>query len=193
MINPYTRQRVPEAPADKRVLYAEIVYPFTGKPSSLTFIPPQDEEGSTQVSIGFIAYHKSVPVIDFRYLGAPAQCDVERVAAVLGPLFADPAIAEWTIGAVRAAASDAGRDPDDITICVAAPAYVGDDRDAWKPYDATELIADAEERLPLLVDQGLADGFLEGMEVFLGGTWGTIESTYWDTRDSLGCIASKLT
>ena len=40
---------------------------------------------------------------------------------------ADPSIAEWTIGAVRSAASDAGRDPDDITICVAAPAYVGDD------------------------------------------------------------------
>ena len=40
---------------------------------------------------------------------------------------ADPSIAEWTIGAVRSAARDAGRDPDDITICVAAPAYVGDD------------------------------------------------------------------
>ena len=40
---------------------------------------------------------------------------------------ADPSIAEWTIGAVRTAASDAGRDPDDLTICVAAPAYVGDD------------------------------------------------------------------
>jgi probable F420-dependent oxidoreductase len=38
---------------------------------------------------------------------------------------ADPAIAEWTIGAVRAAAEAAGRDPDAITICVAAPAYVG--------------------------------------------------------------------
>lgn len=40
---------------------------------------------------------------------------------------ADPSITEWTIGAVRDAASAAGRDPDDITICVAAPAYVGDD------------------------------------------------------------------
>ncbi len=40
---------------------------------------------------------------------------------------ADPSIVEWTIGAVRAAATDAGRDPDDITMCVAAPAYVGDD------------------------------------------------------------------
>ncbi len=38
---------------------------------------------------------------------------------------ADLSIAEWTIGAVRSAASAAGRDPDDITICVAAPAYVG--------------------------------------------------------------------
>jgi probable F420-dependent oxidoreductase len=40
---------------------------------------------------------------------------------------ADPYIAEWTIRSVRAAAADAGRDPDSITICVAAPAYVGDD------------------------------------------------------------------
>jgi probable F420-dependent oxidoreductase len=40
---------------------------------------------------------------------------------------ADPHIAEWTIGAVRKAAADAGRDPDDVMICVAAPAYVTDD------------------------------------------------------------------
>ncbi len=40
---------------------------------------------------------------------------------------ADPHITEWTIGAVRSAAEQAGRDPDDVTICVAAPAYVTDD------------------------------------------------------------------
>ena len=40
---------------------------------------------------------------------------------------ADPAIAEWTIGAVRQAAEEADRDPDSLYICVAAPAYVGDD------------------------------------------------------------------
>lgn len=40
---------------------------------------------------------------------------------------ADAAIARWTIGAVRDAARAAGRDPAGITICVAAPAYVGDD------------------------------------------------------------------
>ncbi len=72
-INPFTRQRIPEAPADKRVLYAEISYPFQGHPPELTFIPPQDDKGRANVSIGFIAYHKSVPIIDFRYLGAPAR------------------------------------------------------------------------------------------------------------------------
>ncbi|WP_433825430.1 TIGR03842 family LLM class F420-dependent oxidoreductase [Actinoplanes sp. CA-015351] len=40
---------------------------------------------------------------------------------------ADPDIAEWMITAVRNAAKKAGRDPDSITFCVAAPAYVGDD------------------------------------------------------------------
>ncbi|WP_375483890.1 TIGR03842 family LLM class F420-dependent oxidoreductase [uncultured Jatrophihabitans sp.] len=43
---------------------------------------------------------------------------------------ADPAIVEWSIAAVRRAAADAGRDPDSITICVAAPAYVTDGTDA---------------------------------------------------------------
>ncbi|GAA1289957.1 TIGR03842 family LLM class F420-dependent oxidoreductase [Saccharothrix xinjiangensis] len=40
---------------------------------------------------------------------------------------ADPDIARWTIGSVREAAEAAGRDPASITMCVAAPAYVGDD------------------------------------------------------------------
>lgn len=40
---------------------------------------------------------------------------------------ADPDIAAWTISSVRAAAQAAGRDPDDVTICAAAPAYVTDD------------------------------------------------------------------
>jgi probable F420-dependent oxidoreductase len=39
---------------------------------------------------------------------------------------ADPDIARWTIGSVREAAAAAGRDPAAITMCVAAPAYVGD-------------------------------------------------------------------
>lgn len=43
---------------------------------------------------------------------------------------ADLSIAQWTIGAVRAAAAEAGRDPGDVTICIAAPAYVTDGTDA---------------------------------------------------------------
>ena len=41
-------------------------------------------------------------------------------------------------------------------------AYLGTDRSAWAQWDATELVATATERLPLLVDQGDADEFLGG-------------------------------
>ena len=40
---------------------------------------------------------------------------------------ADPDIARWTVGAVRSAAAAAGRPDGAVTVCVAAPAYVGDD------------------------------------------------------------------
>ena len=41
-------------------------------------------------------------------------------------------------------------------------AYLGDDREAWKRYDAVDLVKGAREQLPLLVDQGDADEFLSG-------------------------------
>lgn len=40
-------------------------------------------------------------------------------------------------------------------------AYFGEDQHAWKAHDAVELIAGATERLPILVDQGLGDEFLQ--------------------------------
>src|SRR5690606_38865879 len=40
---------------------------------------------------------------------------------------ADPYLVEWTVKTVRSSAEAAGRDPAAITICVAAPAYGGDD------------------------------------------------------------------
>ncbi|MGW8208660.1 MAG: hypothetical protein ACWGO2_06570 [Syntrophobacteria bacterium] len=68
-INPYTGQRIPGPPEDKRVLYAELVYPFKLKPSSLTFIPPLDEKFKvSKVAIGFVTYHKGVLINDFRFL-----------------------------------------------------------------------------------------------------------------------------
>ena len=41
-------------------------------------------------------------------------------------------------------------------------AYLGDDREAWMAWDTVELIRQAREQLPLLVDQGDADEFLQG-------------------------------
>ena len=40
-------------------------------------------------------------------------------------------------------------------------AYLGDDRGAWKAHDAVELVKVAKEKLPLLVDQGEADEFID--------------------------------
>jgi probable F420-dependent oxidoreductase len=47
---------------------------------------------------------------------------------------ADPDIAAWSIQAVRDAAAAAGRDPDALTMCVAAPAYVTDGSDAARAH-----------------------------------------------------------
>lgn len=52
---------------------------------------------------------------------------------------ADLSIAEWTIAAVRDAAAKAGRNPDDITICVAAPAYVTDGTEAGLAYGREQV------------------------------------------------------
>lgn len=40
---------------------------------------------------------------------------------------ADPFIIRWAVGVARSAAQAAGRDPQAFKVCVAAPAYVGDD------------------------------------------------------------------
>jgi probable F420-dependent oxidoreductase len=52
---------------------------------------------------------------------------------------ADPHIAEWTIKAVRDAAAAAGRNPDDVYICVAAPAYVTDGSEAAAAHARDQL------------------------------------------------------
>jgi S-formylglutathione hydrolase len=42
----------------------------------------------------------------------------------------------------------------------ALTAYLGDDRNEWERYDASRMIPDAAEKLPLLIDQGSEDEFL---------------------------------
>jgi S-formylglutathione hydrolase len=39
--------------------------------------------------------------------------------------------------------------------------YLGDNRDTWQQYDTTQLIRNGADKIPLLVDQGDADEFLD--------------------------------
>jgi probable F420-dependent oxidoreductase len=59
--------------------------------------------------------------------GPKALALVGRVADGFILQLADPVILEWTMQHVHDAATEAGRDPNEIKVCVAAPAYVGSD------------------------------------------------------------------
>jgi probable F420-dependent oxidoreductase len=65
---------------------------------------------------------------------------------------ADPYLVEWTTKFVKRAAEDAGRNPDDVKVCVAAPAYVGDnlehqrDQTRWFGGMVGNHVADLVER-----------------------------------------------
>lgn len=76
MINPQTGLSVPGPPADKRVIYAKLFYPFDELPKNLKITPPQDEDGRAAVTIGFITEHNDVPVIDFRFLSDSASLNL---------------------------------------------------------------------------------------------------------------------
>ncbi len=67
------------------------------------------------------------PPIWMAAYGPRALALAGRVADGLILQLADPDICGWAIEMVRAAARAAGRDPHALAICVAAPAYVGED------------------------------------------------------------------
>jgi hypothetical protein len=69
--NTLSQLPTPEPPEDDRVLYIELRYPFETRPDRLQFIPPLKPNGTPEVSIGFVAFHETVAVIDFRYLSGP--------------------------------------------------------------------------------------------------------------------------
>ncbi|QDG77615.1 hypothetical protein [Labrenzia sp. PHM005] len=78
-IDPYSGRRFPAPPKDKRVVFAELFYPFSdGLPDTVEFVPPQGEEGLPKTSIGMIVFHDEVPVIDFRYFSGPATLTLDR-------------------------------------------------------------------------------------------------------------------
>jgi probable F420-dependent oxidoreductase len=83
--------------------------------------------GGTTVQIPWVAPGSpAVPVWVAGY-GPKALALAGRCADGFILQLADPYLVEWTIKTVRAAAAEAGRDPDAITMCAAAPAYVTDD------------------------------------------------------------------
>jgi hypothetical protein len=59
------------------VVSAALVYPFVKKPRTLTFVAPRDEAGRVVAEIGFVVYHRGVPVNDFRYLSARQTLDLD--------------------------------------------------------------------------------------------------------------------
>jgi probable F420-dependent oxidoreductase len=72
------------------------------------------------------ASHGPVPIWVAAY-GPMALAAAGRVADGVILQLADPDIIRWCMGFVRAAAVEAGRDPDAIEVMAAAPAYVAED------------------------------------------------------------------
>jgi len=60
--------------------------------------------------------------------GPKALAVVGRCADGFVLQLGDPVILRWTLEQVRRAAEGAGRDPNDLAVCVAAPTYVGQNR-----------------------------------------------------------------
>jgi len=67
----YTGKVDTTSKASKYVVFVEIVYPLPGKPAKISITPPLAEGfSSTLANIGFVTYHKKIPVHDIRYLGS---------------------------------------------------------------------------------------------------------------------------
>lgn len=61
----------------KEVFYVEIIYPLTTRVKQLVITPPM-EEGliGTRANIGFVTYHKKIPVNDLGYLGGASTVNL---------------------------------------------------------------------------------------------------------------------
>ncbi len=61
----------------KEILFVEIIYPLKNKPKKVVITPPIDEGfRATKANIGFVTYHKKIPVNDLRYLGQGATLNL---------------------------------------------------------------------------------------------------------------------
>ena len=60
------------------VVFVVLRYPLETRPESLSFKPPAHAtKGFVLANIGFVVYHRGVPVNDFRYLGAEEVLDLD--------------------------------------------------------------------------------------------------------------------
>jgi hypothetical protein len=74
----YTGKVDTTSTASKYVSYVEIEYPLPGKPKRLSIRPPiQEGYDVTFANIGFITYHKKIPVNDIRYLGVEESINLD--------------------------------------------------------------------------------------------------------------------
>jgi hypothetical protein len=66
----YTGKVDTTSTASKYVVFVEAVYPLRKKPKRISFTPPLKQGYEvTFANIGFVTYHKMIPINDIRYLG----------------------------------------------------------------------------------------------------------------------------
>lgn len=74
--DPFSGQIVPSPPADPRVLFVNVFYPFLSpNPKTLTILPPS-REGEPLATIGMQVFDRDVPVTDFKFLSKPAELKI---------------------------------------------------------------------------------------------------------------------
>jgi len=74
-----TGEPLPVQPTDSElVVFAELAYALQSQPSILTLRPPRrGNTNNVAATIGFVAYHKQLPVNDFRYLSSEATLELD--------------------------------------------------------------------------------------------------------------------
>jgi hypothetical protein len=73
----YTGKVDKNTTVSKEMLFVEIIYPLSYQPKKVVITPPM-EPGlqGTRANIGFVTYHKKIPVNDLRYLSQPSTLNL---------------------------------------------------------------------------------------------------------------------
>ncbi len=73
-----TGEPIPADGDEEKVVFAQFEFPLPTKPSSISLSPPGGNNvRTTSATIGFVLYHESVAVNDFRYLGQEETVDLD--------------------------------------------------------------------------------------------------------------------